>query len=69
MALTCVILMHVNGVLALGKIHEVQFDPNLVARGCQYGCSRILSLAGLEVYLHTFVFAQACRSRQCEYNR
>ena len=53
--------VHMDGMLAFGKILQIQFDLDAVARGRQQGCSRVLPLAGLEVHLQTLVSRQRRR--------
>src|ERR1700722_9360733 len=64
-SITLCIHMHVDGMLAFGKVLQVQFDLDAVPRRRQHRCSRILPLAGLKVHLQTLVFPQRRRSRQC----
>ena len=56
------ILMYMDGMLAFGKIHQVQLDLDPVACGSEDGRSRILTLAGLEVHFHTLVLPSAAEA-------
>ena len=49
------ILMDVQRMLAFGKIHQVQLDLNALAVGGECRCSRVLTVAGLEVHFNTLV--------------
>src|ERR1700733_3267264 len=51
------VLMHMDCVLALREVLEIQLDLDSIARGRKCGRPRILAVAGLEVHFQTFVLA------------